>query len=50
MSSICPSSTHLSSNSSDFSESGPIVTKFYIQPAGPLGTKSFSNGLGHIVT
>ena len=32
---------HLSTISNDFSETtGPIVTKFYIQPPGPLGTKS----------
>ena len=32
-----------------FSETtGPIVTKFHIQPPGPLGKKSCSNGLDHI--
>ena len=27
---------------------GPIATKFHIQPPGPLGKKSCSNGLGHM--
>ena len=32
-----------------FSETtGPIATKFHIQPPGPLGKKSCSNGLGHM--
>ena len=32
-----------------FSEtSRPIVTKFHIQPSGPLGKKNCSNGLDHI--
>ena len=26
----------------------PIATKFHIQPPGPLGKKSCSNGLGHM--
>ena len=36
--------------SNDFSSetSGPIVTKFHMQPLGPLGMKSCSNGLGHM--
>ena len=39
----------LSTISNDFSETtGPIVTKFHMQPLGPLGTKSCSNGLGHM--
>ena len=40
----------LSTISNDFfSEStGPIATKFHIQPPGPLGKKSCSNGLGHM--
>ena len=34
----------------DFSSetTGPIATKFHIQPPGPLGKKSCSNGLGHM--
>ena len=37
--------------SNDFSSetTGPIATKFYIQPPGPLGTKSSSNGLDHMI-
>ena len=32
-----------------FSETtGPIATKFHIQPPGPLGKKNCSNGLGHM--
>ena len=32
-----------------FSETtGPIATKFHMQPVGPLGTKSCSNGLGQM--
>ena len=36
--------------SNDFSSetAGPIATKFHIQPPGPLGKKSCSNGLGHM--
>ena len=36
--------------SNDFSSetTGPIATKFHIQPSGPLGKKSCSNGLGHM--
>ena len=34
---------------SNFSETtGPIETKFHIQPPGPLGKKKCSNGLGHM--
>ena len=36
--------------SNDFSSetTGPIATKFRIQPPGPLGKKSCPNGLGHM--
>ena len=36
--------------SNDFSSesTGPIATKFHIQPPGPLGKKRISNGLGHM--
>ena len=36
--------------SDDFSSetTGPIATKFHMQPPGPLGKKSYSNGLGHM--
>ena len=36
--------------SNDFSSetTGPIATKFHIQPPGPLGKKSCSNDLGHM--
>ena len=36
--------------SNDFSSetTGPIATKFHIQPPGPLGKKSCSNGMGHM--
>ena len=36
--------------SNDFSSetTGLIATKFHIQPPGPLGKKSCSNGLGHM--
>ena len=36
--------------SNDFSSetTGPIATKFHIQPSGPLGKKNYSNGLGHM--
>ena len=36
--------------SNDFSSetTGPIATKFHVQPPGPLGKKSCSNGLGHM--
>ena len=44
-----PSVVHPSTISNDFSETtGPIATKFHIQPPGPLGKKSCSNGLGHL--
>ena len=41
----CPSTI-----SNDFSSetTGPIATKFHIQPPGPLRKKSCSNGLGHM--
>ena len=41
---------HPSTISNDFSSetTGPIATKFHIQPPGPLGKKSYSNGLDHI--
>ena len=47
----CPSVRHPSTISNDFSSetTGPIATKFHIQPPGPLGKKSCSNGLGHMV-
>ena len=33
----------------NFSETtGLIVTKFHIQPPGPIGTKNYSNDLGHL--
>ena len=36
--------------SNDFSSetTGPIATKFHIQPPGTLGKKKYSNGLGHM--
>ena len=36
--------------SNDFSSetTGPIATKFHIQPPGPLGKKNCTNGLGHL--
>ena len=48
---VCPSSVVRSSTISNdfFSETtGPIVTKFHIQPSGPLGKKNCSNGLDHM--
>ena len=41
---------HPSTISNDFSSetTGPIATKFHIQPTRPLGKKSCSNGLGHM--
>ena len=44
----CPS-VRLSTISNDFSSetSRPIITKFHIQPPGPLGKKNSSNGLDH---
>ena len=44
------SSVRPSTISNDFSSetTGPIATKFHIQPPGPLGKKSCSNGLGHM--
>ena len=40
----------ISTISKDFSSetTGPIATKFHIQPPGPLGKKSCSNGLDHM--
>ena len=48
--SVCPSVHRLSTISNDFSSetTGPIDTKFHIQPPGPLGKKNCSNGLGHM--
>ena len=47
-----PSVVRPSTNSNDFSSelvtTGPIATKFHIQPTGPLGKKGCSNGLGHM--
>ena len=45
-----PSVRRPSTISNDFSSetTGPIATKFHIQPPGPLGKKSCSNGLGHM--
>ena len=44
-----PSSVRSSTISNFSSETtGPIVTKFHIQPPGPSGTKSCSNGQGHM--
>ena len=48
---VCRQSVRLPSTiSNDFSSetTGPIATKFHIQPPGPLGKKSCSNGLGHM--
>ena len=47
---VCPSVRPPSTISNDFSSetTGPIATKFHIQPPGPLGKKSCSNGLGHM--
>ena len=45
-----PSVVRPSTISNDFSSetTGPIATKFHIQPPGSLGKKSCSNGLGHM--
>ena len=45
-----PSVVRPSTISNDFSSetTGPIATKFHIQPPGPLGKKSCSNDLGHM--
>ena len=45
-----PSVVRPSTISNDFSSvtTGPIATKFYIQPPVPLGKKSCSNDLGHM--
>ena len=47
---VRPSSIRPSTISNDFSSetTGPISTKFHIQPPGPLGKKNCSNGLGHM--
>ena len=46
-----PSVVRLSTISNDFSSetTGPIATKFRIQPPGPLGKKSCSNDRGHMI-
>ena len=36
------------SNDLSSETTGPIATKFHIQPPGPLGKKSSSNGLDHM--
>ena len=48
--SVRPSVRRPSTISNDFSSetTGPIATKFHIQPPGPLGKKSYSNGLSHM--
>ena len=48
--SVRPSVRRPSTISNDFSSetTGPIATKFHIQPPGPLGKKSCSNGMGHM--
>ena len=48
--SVRPSVRRPSTISNDFSSetTGPIASKFHIQPPGPLGKKSCSNGLGHM--
>ena len=45
-----PMSVRPSTISNDLSSAttGPIVTIFHIEPPGLLGTKSCSNGLGHM--
>ena len=45
-----PSVVRPSTISNDFSSetTEPIATKFHVQPLGPLGKKSCSNGLGHM--
>ena len=45
-----PSVVRPSTISNDFSSetTGPIATKFHIQPSGPLGKKNYSNCLGHM--
>ena len=47
---VRPSVRRPSTISNDFSSetTGPIATKFHIQPSGPLGKKSCSNGLDHM--
>ena len=50
LSSVCRPSVRPFTISNDFSSetTGPIATKFHIQPPGPLGKKNCSNGLGHM--
>ena len=45
-----PSVVRPSTISNDFfsETTGPIATKFHLQPPEPLGKKSCSNGLGHM--
>ena len=47
---VRPSVRHLSTISNNFSSetTGPIATKFHIQPPGPFGKKRCSIGLGHM--
>ena len=47
---VRPSVRRPSTISNDFSSetTGPIATKFHIQPPGPLGKKNCLNGLGHM--
>ena len=47
-----PSDVRPSTISNDFSSetTGPIATKFHIQPSRPLGKKSCSNRLGHMTS
>ena len=46
---VRPSVVHPQFQTTSSSETtGPIATKFHIQPPGPLGKKSCSNGLGHM--
>ena len=42
---VCPSTI---SNNFSSETTGPIATKFHIQPPGSLGKKNCSNGLGHM--
>ena len=44
--SVVHPSVHISNDVSS-ETTGPIATKFHIQPTGLLGKKSCSNGLGH---
>ena len=49
---VRPSVRRPSTISNDFSSetTGPIATKFHIQPPGPLGKENCSNGLGHMTS